>query len=119
MISVTPVTLEGRGVRLEPLAESHHDALVAAATDGTLWELWYTKIPDPSTTRGYISEALQGQRDGHMLPWVVRDLSSGDVVGTTRFHDINPAVDRVEIGYTWYGASRHRSSSCSRMRSRP
>ena len=53
--------------------------------------------------------ALQGQRDGHMLPWVVRDLSTGTIVGSTRYHDIVPAIDRVEIGYTWYAQSRQRT----------
>jgi RimJ/RimL family protein N-acetyltransferase len=110
MISVSPVTLEGNGVRLEPLAESHHDALVKAASDGTLWDLWYTKIPDPTGAAAYVREALDGQAAGHMLPWIVRDLQTNTIVGTTRFHDINAIVDRVEIGYTWYGQSRQRTN---------
>jgi RimJ/RimL family protein N-acetyltransferase len=58
----------------------------------------------------YIDTALKGQRDGHMLPWVVRELASNDIVGSTRYHDIVPAIDRVEIGYTWYRQSRHRTA---------
>jgi N-acetyltransferase len=104
-----PVTLEGHGVRLEPLGPEHRDGLIAAAEDGKLWELWYTSVPEPAQTADYITAALAGQRDGHMLPWVVRDLASGTVVGSTRYHDIVPAVDRVEIGYTWYSASRQRT----------
>ena len=110
MINPQPVILEGHGIRLEPLTEGHHDALAAAAADGALWELWFTSVPDPGTTAAYIADALKGQRDGHMLPWAVRDLASGTVVGTTRYHDIVAAIDRVEIGYTWYAASRQRTN---------
>jgi N-acetyltransferase len=104
-----PVILEGHGVRLEPLGPGHHDGLVAAATDGRLWELWYTSVPDPDQTSAYIEDALAGQLQGHMLPWAVRDLASDTIVGSTRYHDIVASVDRVEIGYTWYSASRQRS----------
>ena len=110
MINPQPVILEGQGIRLEPLTEGHHDALAAAAADGELWELWFTSVPDPGTTAAYIADALKGQREGHMLPWAVRDLASGTVVGTTRYHDIVAAIDRVEIGYTWYAASRQRTN---------
>jgi RimJ/RimL family protein N-acetyltransferase len=109
MIEVRPTVLEGRGIRLEPLADAHHDALVAAASDGRLWELWYTAVAAPEGMRDYMAGALEGQRDGHMMPWVVRDLASGSVIGSTRYHDIAPAVDRVEIGYTWYAQSRQRT----------
>jgi len=110
MINPQPVTLEGHGIRLEPLTEAHHDALEAAAADGKLWELWFTSVPEPGKTKEYIAAALKGQQDGHMLPWAVRDLANNTIVGTTRYHDIVAAIDRVEIGYTWYAASRQRSS---------
>ena len=109
MIEAQPVILEGHGIRLEPLTEHHHDALAAAAADGQLWELWFTSVPAPGATQAYIADALKGQRDGHMLPWAVRDLASDTVVGTTRYHDIVAAIDRVEIGYTWYASSRQRT----------
>jgi RimJ/RimL family protein N-acetyltransferase len=102
MIAPSPVALEGHGVRLEPLAREHHDGLVAAANDGDLWQLWFTSVPAPGETHAYIAAALGGQAAGHMLPWAVRDLASGAIVGCTRYHDIVPAIDRVEIGYTWY-----------------
>ena len=105
-----PVVIEGRGIRLEPLREDHADVLAAAAGDGRLWELWFTAVPAPEKTRDYIADALKGQRDAHMLPWVVREVASGTVIGSTRYHDIVPAVDRVEIGYTWYAQSRWRSN---------
>jgi RimJ/RimL family protein N-acetyltransferase len=103
MISPKPVTLEGHGIRLEPLTAAHRDALAAVASDGRLWELWFTSVPAPAETAKYIDDALAGQHLGHMLAWVVRDMESDTIVGTTRYHDIVPMIDRVEIGYTWYG----------------
>jgi RimJ/RimL family protein N-acetyltransferase len=88
MIRIQPLTLEGHGVRLEPLSHAHHDDLVTAAADGTLWELWFTVVPEPAQTRADIAEALAGQEAGHMLPWAVRELSTGAIVGSTRYHDI-------------------------------
>ena len=109
MITIASTTLEGHGVRLEPLTAAHEPALAAAASDGKLWELWFTSVPEPEKVAIYIETALQGQRDGHMLAWIVRDLASDSIVGTTRYHDIVPQIDRVEIGYTWYARSRQRT----------
>lgn len=109
MITPAPVTLEGHGVRLEPLATAHRDGLAAAAADGRLWELWYTSVPGPEHTERYIADALDGQQAGHMLPWAVRELATGAIAGSTRYHDVAAPIDRVEIGYTWYGAGWHRS----------
>jgi len=109
VIALRPTILEGRGIRLEPLTEDHQEALAAAAGDGRLWELWFIAVPPPDGMRAYVAEALKGQRDGHMLPWAVRDLASGTIIGSTRYHDIVPGIDRVEIGHTWYAQSRHRT----------
>jgi RimJ/RimL family protein N-acetyltransferase len=109
VISLSPVTLEGHGVRLEPLTPAHEAALAAAVADGRLWELWYTAVPEPEKVARYVADALAGQAAGHMLPWAVRELSTGDVVGSTRYHDIVAPIDRVEIGYTWYAARWQRS----------
>lgn len=109
MITLEPVTLETNGIRLEPLTAEHEGALSAAASDGRLWELWYTTVPTPDLTAAYIATALEGQTRGHMLAWVVRELTSGEIIGTTRYHDIAPAIDRVEIGYTWYASRWQRS----------
>ena len=109
MISLSPVTLEGHGIRLEPLTTAHEQDIGVAASDGELWNLWYTTIPAPDQVARYIADALAGQAAGHMLPWVVRELSSEKIIGCTRYHDIVPAVDRVEIGYTFYSASWQRS----------
>ncbi|HEV2290583.1 MAG TPA: GNAT family protein [Gemmatimonadales bacterium] len=109
MIHPAPVTLEGFGVRLEPLAPAHEPALREAAADGRLWELWYTAVPAPELTAKYIADALSGRQAGHMLPWAVRELSTGAIVGSTRYHDIVAPIDRVEVGYTWYASRWQRS----------
>ncbi len=110
MIDPKSVTLERDGIRLEPLSPEHHDGLVAAASDGNLWELWFTSVPEPGAVLTYIRDAVKGQGDGHMLPWAVRDLKTNTIVGSTRYHDIVPAIDRVEIGYTWYAARCQRTN---------
>ena len=109
MISLQPVTLEGHGVRLEPMDAAHAGALRDAASDGNLWELWFTAVPEPDKVDAYINAALEGQQAGHMLAWVVRETTSGNVIGSTRYHDIVAAIDRVEIGYTWYARSWQRT----------
>ena len=109
MIMTAPVTLEGYQVRLEPLTPDHEAGLAAAVQDGRLWELWFTSVPAPDAVARYIADALDGQRAGHMLPWAVRELGEGTIIGSTRYHDIVAPVDRVEIGYTWYGARWQRS----------
>jgi RimJ/RimL family protein N-acetyltransferase len=109
MLTPAPSTLEGHGVRLEPLAPSHAEALVTAASDGELWELWFTSVPEPERMHEYLAAALDGQRAGTMLPWVVRELATDSIVGTTRYHDIVASVDRVEIGYTWYARTWQRT----------
>ncbi|KQR60764.1 GNAT family N-acetyltransferase [Acidovorax sp. Leaf160] len=102
MAFVEPVTLQDRGVRLEPLELSHEAGLAAAATDGRLWQLRITSVPEPDQTRAYIEAALQARREGHRFAFAVIDEASGEVVGTTSYHDIVPAIRRVEIGWTWY-----------------
>lgn len=109
MIHVQPTVLEGHGIRLEPMTEQHAAPLAEAVTDGRLWELWFTAVPSPDGVPAYIADALKGQQDSHMLPWVVRDVASNAVVGSTRYHDIVAGIDRVEIGYTWYVRSRQRT----------
>lgn len=115
MITPSPVLLEGHGVRLEPLQPSHGAQLGRAATDGDLWNLWFTFVPRPEEADAYVAAALQGLREGHMLPWAVRELGSDEIVGSTRFHDIVLPVARAEIGYTWYAErwqKTHVNSAC-------
>jgi RimJ/RimL family protein N-acetyltransferase len=71
--------------------------------------LWFTSVPKPAETSAYIADAILGQREGRMLPWAVRDMTTGEIAGTTRYHDIVSAIDRVEIGYTWYARRWQRS----------
>jgi N-acetyltransferase len=109
MKPVDPTTLSDERIRLEPLGLLHLDGLLAAAADGELWHLRFTGVPDPQGTAAYIESALKGQAEGHRLPFAVIDVASGSVLGSTSYHDIVPAVERLEIGYTWYARSVQRS----------
>jgi len=102
MSFVSPVILSERGVRLEPLALRHEDGLRAAAADGELWKLRVTSVPEPDQTRQYIEDALRMREQGHRFAFAVIDEATDTVLGSTSYHDILPAVKRVEIGYTWY-----------------
>ena len=104
MSFVEPVTLRRGGLLLEPLALSHEEGLrqAAAAADGELWRIRVTSVPEPQDTRTYIEAALQGRAEGQRFAFAVIDEASGRVLGSTSYHDILPAVRRVEIGYTWY-----------------
>ena len=99
---VEPVTLSGRGITLVPLALEHEDGLRAAAADGELWTIRVTSVPEPQQTRAYIDDALAMRAAGHRLAFAVLDSATGTVLGSTSYHDILPAVKRVEIGWTWY-----------------
>ena len=109
MIHPGPIALEGHGVTLEPLTAGHEPALRAAVADGELWKLWFTTVPEPDTVGAYIATALEGQKQGHMLPWAVREVTSGAIIGSTRYHDIVADIDRVEIGYTFYAKQWQRT----------
>ena len=109
MSFVQPLVMRHNGVRLEPLALSHEDGLRAAAADGELWKLRITSVPEPHETRAYIETALQMRADGNRFAFAVVDDATGTVLGTTSYHDILPAVKRVEIGWTWYRKSVQRS----------
>ena len=109
MAFVEPVNLSDRGVRLEPLGLQHEDGLRAAAADGELWQLRITSVPEPENTRKYIQDALRMREEGHRFAFAVIDEATGRVLGSTSYHDILPAVKRVEIGYTWYAQSVQRT----------
>ncbi|WP_038207953.1 GNAT family N-acetyltransferase [Xenophilus azovorans] len=102
MAFVEPVELSLRGVRLVPLALAHEAGLAAAAADGELWRLRVTSVPAPEETRAYVEAALRMREEGHRFAFAVTDEAGGTVLGSTSYHDIVPAVKRVEIGYTWY-----------------
>ncbi|MES2742533.1 MAG: GNAT family N-acetyltransferase [Pseudomonadota bacterium] len=107
MLAPAALTLELHGVRLVPLAPSHAPGLLAAASDGELWKLRVTSVPEPDQVAAYIEKARFMFPD--RLAFAVLDAASGDVLGSTSYHDIVPAVDRLEIGYTWYARRCQRS----------
>jgi len=102
MAFVEPVRLSDRGIALVPLDLSHEAGLAAAAADGELWNLRITSVPEPGQTRKYIEDALKMRENGNRFAFAVTDEATGTVLGSTSYHDILPAVKRVEIGYTWY-----------------
>jgi len=107
---LSPITLKGQFAHLEPLSPEHHDALIAAVSDGHLWKLWYTAIPRPDTMRAEIERRLGLQRQGLMLPFAVRRLDTGALCGMTTFMNVDAFHRRVEIGSTWYAASAQRTA---------
>jgi RimJ/RimL family protein N-acetyltransferase len=109
MQPVLPTTLESERLRLEPLSQAHLAGLLAAAADGELWNLRITSVPEPQDTAAYIETALKQHEQGNRLAFAVIDKSSGKVLGSSSYHDIVPAVERLEIGYTWYAMSVQRS----------
>jgi N-acetyltransferase len=109
MAFVSPVTLSARGIQLVPLGLEHEAGLRAAAADGELWKLRITSVPEPENTRKYIEDALAMREAGHRFAFAVLNEASGHVLGCSSYHDIVPAVKRVEIGWTWYGQSSQRS----------
>jgi len=118
MSALTPVLLEDAHVALEPLTPDHAPTLEAASADGELWNLWFTSAPAPGEAAAYIAKALDGQKAGLMLPFAVREKSSGDIVGTTRFYDFVNDPRRVAIGYTWYAKrwqKSHLNTACKRL----
>ena len=109
MSLVTPVKLSARGVDLVPLTLEHEAGLRMAAADGELWNIRVTSVPEPEATRAYIENALDMRVAGNRFAFTVMETSSGKVLGSTSYHDILPAVKRVEIGWTWYRKSSQRT----------
>ncbi|MGF6212589.1 GNAT family N-acetyltransferase [Comamonas sp. 4034] len=109
MAFVEPIDLRRNGVLLTPLDFAHEDGLRAAAQDGELWKIRVTSVPEPENTRLYIEQAMNMREAGNRMPFAVIDEATGKVLGSTSYHDIVPALKRVEIGYTWYAQSVQRS----------
>ena len=110
MKAVQPVRLAAGPIELVPLSLDHVPGLEAAAADGELWNLRFTSVPAPGETTAYVETALAGQAAGHRLPFAVIEAASGDVIGSTSYHDIVPAIERLEIGYTWYARRVQRTA---------
>jgi RimJ/RimL family protein N-acetyltransferase len=106
---LSPVTLAGTHVRLEPLSREHVEGLQRATADGELWKLWYTSVPAPHEVEAYVDKALALQARGLALPFVVRD-AAGEIVGSTRFGNVDADNLRVEIGWTWYARRVQRTA---------
>lgn len=106
----TPITLTGQVAALEPLTQAHHDDLCSATRDGELWKLWYTIVPSPEQMRAEIDRRNGLLEQGSMLPWAVRDIATGKVVGMTTYMNIESDKPRVEIGSTWYARSIQRTA---------
>ena len=109
MSYIQAVSLAARGLELLPLALNHEAGLRAAAADGQLWKLRITSVPEPEHTRQYIEDALAQRAAGQRFAFAVTEQASGKVLGCTSFHDIVPALQRVEIGWTWYAKSCQRT----------
>lgn len=108
-VQITPITLSGKYVRLEPLTFAHEAALNEAAGDGELWNTDVTIIPRPDSMNGYIQFALDGLNQGTQLPFVVAQLPENRIIGTTRFYDVFPNDRKCAIGYTWLAKSAQRT----------
>jgi N-acetyltransferase len=118
MPTLAPVALQDDHVLLEPLGLHHVPELEAAAADGELWNLWFTSAPAPGQAKAYIEKALEGLAANAMLPFAVREKTSGDIVGTTRFYEFKPELPRLAIGYTWYARrwqKSHLNTACKRL----
>lgn len=101
--------LSGQHVTLRPMVRADRDAIVAAASDGKLWDLFYTVVPSPDTIDAYLDRAEREQGWGRVMPFVVIDNVTGKVVGCTRYMRMNAPHRRLEIGTTFYAASVQRS----------
>ena len=110
MAFVEPVTLRGRHATLEPLAKTHADDLRRAASDGELWRLWYTSVAPPEKMDEYVAMALDMRERLGAMPFVVRDNAKGDIVGCTRYFNVDAANRRMEIGHTWYAQRAQRTA---------
>nr|WP_299382680.1 GNAT family protein [Allomuricauda sp.] len=104
-----PTILEGKRVKLIPLQKSHKANLLKAASDGKLWELWFTSVPSEHNIDSYIEAALQAQENGTALPFVVVEKNSGEVIGSTRYLNVEEQHRRLEIGATWYAKRTQRT----------
>jgi RimJ/RimL family protein N-acetyltransferase len=107
---IEPVTLQGEYAALEPLCAAHLDVIRAAAADGDLWRLWYTSVPAPDMTRKWLEIALDMRERLGAMPFAVRDNASGEIVGSTRYFNVDPVNRRLEIGHTWYARRAQRTA---------
>ena len=103
------LVLSGDTVKLVPLEKNHKAGLLQAASDGNLWELWFTSVPDKNTIDAYLEKALSQKEKGIEFPFTVIDVNTNTIIGCTRFYNMQPENRRLEIGYTWYAKSHQRT----------
>jgi RimJ/RimL family protein N-acetyltransferase len=108
-MNLNPVTLAGSHVRLEPLSASHHEGLSAVGLDPELWKWIPIQVLDREQMMKYIRSALSDQEKGISIPFATVERGSGQVVGSTRFMNIDVANKRVEIGATWIASPWQRT----------
>ncbi|MGB0862935.1 MAG: GNAT family N-acetyltransferase [Saprospiraceae bacterium] len=106
---LAPIHLEGEKIKLVPLTKNHRNRLLQAASDGKLWQLWYTSVPSSETIDSYIETALQQNQNQQSLAFVIIHKDTNTIVGTTRYCNVNIPHRRLEIGYTWYAKSFQRT----------
>ena len=107
---VEPVTLRGRHATLQPLAREHEAGVRAAVADGELWELWYTSVPAPDGVGKWLDASLAMRENLGAMPFVIRDNASGDIVGSTRYFNVDAVNRRLEIGHTWHAKRVQRTA---------
>jgi RimJ/RimL family protein N-acetyltransferase len=107
---VDPVVLKGRHARLEPLGREHEEGLRRAAADGELWRLWYTSVAPPEKMNEYVATALDMRERLGAMPFIVRDNASGEIIGCTRYFNVDALNRRLEIGHTWYAMRAQRTA---------
>jgi RimJ/RimL family protein N-acetyltransferase len=107
---IEPVILRGTRAVLEPLAPEHLQAVRAAAADGALWRLWYTSVPAPEATQAWLDKALEVRDRFGGMTFVVRDATTSEIVGSTRYFNVDAANRRLEIGHTWYAKRAQRTA---------
>lgn len=106
---IEKIELEGEKIKLIPLEKSHKAELLKAASDGKLWELWFTSVPSSENIGNYIEHALKQKEKGIEFPFVVIDKKNRELIGSTRYYNIQPEHRRLEIGYTWYAKKNQRT----------
>src|SRR5690349_17927416 len=107
---IEPVVLTGTHAILEPLGREHEAAIKKASADGELWKLWYTSVPAPDKTSEWLDIALDMRERLGAMPFVVRHKATGDVVGSTRYFNVDATNRRLEIGHTWYARRAQRTA---------
>jgi len=107
---IEPVSLTGSAVVLEPLSLEHLEGIQRAVKDGELWNLWFTSIPSPETAEAYIKTALDMRENAGAMPFIVREKGTNQIIGCTRYFNVDESNQRLEIGHTWYAESYQRTA---------